>query len=80
VTAAGIEGPAGVPGRGVDGLWKQESSAMSLDRSLKTKGKLTVKRSVLTRAERVEKLIAEKKIDPKTGSVLGLAKTLIPKT
>ncbi|MDQ7013022.1 MAG: small basic protein [Planctomycetota bacterium] len=49
---------------------------MSLDSSLKIKGGLTGKRSVLTRAERVAKLVADKKIDTKKDGVLGLAKTL----
>ncbi len=48
---------------------------MSLDRSLKTKSMLTGKRSVLTRTERVAKLIADKKFDPSKDKVLGLAKT-----
>lgn len=48
---------------------------MSLDRSLRTKGKLTQKRSVLTRAERVEKLLAEKKMSEETKRALGLPKT-----
>jgi len=49
---------------------------MSLDSSLKTKGALAGKRSVLTRAERITKLLEEKKIDPKKSGALGLAKTL----
>lgn len=52
---------------------------MSLDRSLKTKGRLAGKRSVLKRAERIARLIETRKFDPKTGSPLGLPKTLIPK-
>ena len=48
---------------------------MSLDRSLKTKGNLAQKRSVMTRAERVAKLINDKKLDPKEGSPIGLPKT-----
>ncbi len=47
---------------------------MSLDPSLKTKGNLSGVRSVMTRAERVEKLLAEKKLEQK-GSPLGLPKT-----
>ena len=50
---------------------------MSLDSSLKTKGALAGKRSVLTRAERITKLLEEKKIDPKKSGALGLAKTLV---
>ena len=49
---------------------------MSLDSSLKIKGGLTGKRSVLTRAERVAKLAKDKKIDTKKDGALGLAKTL----
>ena len=55
-------------------------TAMSLDRSLKTKGKLTQKRSVMTRAERIEKLQADKKHNPDKDGALGLPKTLAPKT
>ena len=36
---------------------------MSLDRSLKTSGNLAAKRSVLTRAERIGKLVEDKKFD-----------------
>lgn len=50
---------------------------MSLDRSLKTSGKLAGKRSVMTRAERIEKMIHDKKLDPKKDSALGLPKTLV---
>lgn len=52
---------------------------MSMDRSLKSRGKLAAKRSVLTRSERVAKLITDKKFDAKKNKVLGLAKTLAPK-
>ncbi|MEM1071526.1 MAG: small basic protein [Planctomycetota bacterium] len=48
---------------------------MSLNRSLKTAGGLTAKRSVMTRAERVEKLAEDKKFDPKKDTPLGLPKT-----
>ncbi len=48
---------------------------MSLDPSLKTKGGLSAKRSVMTRAERIEKLIADKKFDPKQNRALSLPKT-----
>jgi small basic protein (TIGR04137 family) len=48
---------------------------MSLDRSLRTKGKLTQKRSVLTRAERVERMLAEKKMSVENKRALGLPKT-----
>lgn len=50
---------------------------MSIDPSLKIKGGLSGKRSVYTRAERVEILKAERKIDPKTGKALGLPKVRI---
>ncbi len=50
---------------------------MSLDRSLKTKGALAGKRSVMTRAERVESLKADKKLDTKKDSPLGLPKTKV---
>lgn len=52
---------------------------MSLDRSLKTGGKLSSKRSVLKRTERIAKLMADRKFDPSKDKVLGLAKTLVPK-
>ncbi|MFN7021973.1 MAG: small basic protein [Phycisphaerales bacterium] len=49
---------------------------MSLDRSLKSKGSLTGVRSVLTRAERIAKMKADRKfVDGKT-SPIGLPKTL----
>ncbi len=50
---------------------------MSLDRSLKNSWKLAGKRSVMKRAERVEKMIADKKLDPKKDSAIGLPKTLV---
>jgi len=50
---------------------------MSLDRSLKTKGKLSGTRSVMTRAERVLVLAADKRLDLKKGKVLGLPKTKV---
>ena len=50
---------------------------MSLDSSLKTKGGLTGKRSVMTRAERVQQLIAEKRLDPKKPKALHLPKTKV---
>ena len=48
---------------------------MSIDRSLKTSGNLTSKRSVMTRAERIEALTDKKKFDPKEDKPLGLPKT-----
>ncbi len=50
---------------------------MSLDNSLKTKGKLAGKRNVLTRAERVQKMLETKRLDPKKDSVLGIPKTRV---
>ena len=52
---------------------------MSLDRSLKSGGKLAAKRSVMTRQERIAKMTEDKKFDAKTGKPLGLPKTLVPK-
>lgn len=52
---------------------------MSLDRSLKTSGKLSQKRSVMTRTERVTKMIEDKKFDPKKDKILGIPKTLVGK-
>lgn len=48
---------------------------MSLDRSLRTTGGLTQHRSVLKRAERIEKLKANSGYDPAKKPVLGLVKT-----
>jgi len=47
---------------------------MSLDRSLKTGGGLGKHRNVLTRAERVEKLVGSDKFDMESGDPLGLPK------
>ena len=52
---------------------------MSLDRSLKTSGGMSKKRSVLTRAERVAKMVADKKIDTSKHGVLGIPKTRVGK-
>ncbi len=52
---------------------------MSLDRSLKISANMSGKRSVLTRAERIAKLQADKRFDEKKDKVLGLAKTLAGK-
>ncbi len=52
---------------------------MSLDRSLKISANMSGKRSVLTRAERIAKLQADKRFDDKKDKVLGLAKTLTGK-
>lgn len=53
---------------------------MSLDRSLKVAANHAGKRSVLTRAERIAKMAADKKHDIKKDKVLGLPKTLVPKS
>lgn len=50
---------------------------MSLDNSLKVKGKLAGQRSVYTRAERIAKLSEEKKVDPKKDGALGLPKVRV---
>lgn len=53
---------------------------MSLDRSLKSKSTMAANRSVWTRAERIAKLMADKKVEAgKDAKVIGLAKTRIPK-
>lgn len=52
---------------------------MSLDPSLRTKGTTSTNRSVFTRAERITKLMGEKKFDPSKDKALGLAKTRVPK-
>jgi small basic protein (TIGR04137 family) len=49
---------------------------MSIDSSLKTEGNLTVKRSVMKRAERIAALKEDKKISEKDGA-LGLPKTKV---
>jgi small basic protein (TIGR04137 family) len=50
---------------------------MSIDRSLRLKGDLRGARSVLTRAERIAKMIEEGKFDPEKDSALGLPKTRV---
>ena len=47
---------------------------MSLDRSLKISSGLARHRNVLSRAERVAKLIEKGSFDPETGDPLGLVK------
>lgn len=47
---------------------------MSLDRTLKVHGGLKGARSVLTRGERIARLIEEGKFDPETDSPFGLPK------
>lgn len=48
---------------------------MSIDPSLKIKGNLEGTRTVMTRAERLEALAKDKKVDPEKRPVLGLPKT-----
>ena len=50
---------------------------MSLDRTLKLGGMLSGSRSVLTRAERIERLTNEGKFDPESGNPLGLPKVKV---
>ena len=50
---------------------------MTLDRTLKQHGGLARARSVLTRAERIARLIEEEKFDPEVDSPLGLPKTKV---
>lgn len=52
---------------------------MSLDPSLKLKGGMAGVRSVYTRAERIAKMQADKKFDPKKSSPLCLPKTRVGK-
>ncbi len=47
---------------------------MTMDRTLKSRSGLTGRRSVLTRAERIEHLLEEDKFDPESDSPLGLPK------
>lgn len=58
----------------------QQRFSMSIDRSLKSSGGMSKKRSVYTRAERIQRLIDDKKMDVnKNGKALGLAKTRVGK-
>jgi small basic protein (TIGR04137 family) len=50
-----------------------------MDRSLKVATTSGGKRSVMTRAERIAKMVFDKKFDMKAGKPLGLPKTLVPK-
>ncbi len=52
---------------------------MSMDPSLRTTTTGTGKRSVLTRPERISKMMADKKFDPKKDKALGVPKTLVGK-
>ena len=47
---------------------------MSIDPSLKPAGNLTKHRNVLTRAERIEKLVAEERFAMDEGNPIGLPK------
>lgn len=54
--------------------------AMSIDRSLKSSGGMSQTRSVLTRDERIAKMVADQKMDlKKNGKALGLPKTRVGK-
>jgi len=57
----------------------EKDTDMSLDRSLKTGGSLSQKRSVLKRTERIAKMIEDKRLDAKNPKALGLPKTLVPR-
>ena len=50
---------------------------MSIDSSLKSKGSLTGRRSVMTRAERIDALKDAKKFDGAKNPALGLPKTKV---
>ncbi|MDP6547149.1 MAG: small basic protein [Phycisphaerae bacterium] len=50
---------------------------MSLDRTLRLKGALSGSRSVLTRAERIARLVTEGKFDPESDNPLGLPKVKV---
>jgi len=50
---------------------------MTIDRTLKTHGGLAHTRSVLTRSERIAKLMEDGKFDPETNSPLGLPKVRV---
>jgi small basic protein (TIGR04137 family) len=52
---------------------------MSLDRSLRTDGGQAKVRSVMTRAERIGRMISDKKIDKEKSGALGIPKTRVPK-
>ncbi|MCE2967808.1 MAG: small basic protein [Phycisphaerales bacterium] len=53
---------------------------MSIDRSLKSSGGMSQTRSVLTRDERIAKMVADQKMDlKKNGKALGLPKTRVGK-
>ncbi len=50
---------------------------MSIDRTLKSRGTIGGQRSVLTRPERIAKLIDEGKFDPENDSPFGLPKVRV---
>ena len=50
---------------------------MSLDRTLKLRGALSGSRSVLTRAERIARLVNEGKFDPEADNPMGLPKVKV---
>lgn len=52
---------------------------MSIDPSLKLATNMSGKRSVLTRAERIAKMKADKKMTASNEKAMGLPKTLVPK-
>jgi len=52
---------------------------MSIDRSLKSGSTTASNRSVLSRAERIAKMIENKKMDPKNIKALSLPKTRVGK-
>lgn len=52
---------------------------MSLDRSMRTSGGQAKVRSVYTRAERVEKMVTDRKLDKEKSGALGLPKTRVSK-
>lgn len=52
---------------------------MSMDRSLKGSASMASNRSVLTRAERIARMIETKKLDPKAPKALYLPKTRVSK-
>ena len=55
---------------------------MTLDRSLKNRGGMSGRRSVLTRTERIQKMMEEGNFDPETDKPTGLPKyrTVLVKT
>ena len=50
---------------------------MTMDRTLKVHGGLTRARSVLTRAERIQRMVDDDKFDPEKDCPLGLPKTKV---